>query len=554
MGSSLKSINLRLVSLLLLGIPLVITPGLNEDATTIPKLIFLSVICANFIPLIIFNLKSFFNDKELRKVLTYAITMLIQLILVLLLTKAPLEQKFFGRPYRLIGFLTFFFVLLLFLVTYIMFEKSNYTIVLNLLALSGFISSTYAFLQYYGVDFMRLKNTSNLAVGPMGLTNFQSAFTAITLVPTIYVIYSKFKNYFAIMLVSIFYVLTVYFTGSIQGFIGMVLGLTILLLLFLLIKHKTISIIFGISCFTIFGTLFAGMLGHGYFAQYLYKDSVQSRGDFWRSATRISNENPIFGVGFDSFPDHYFRYKDQVTANRSWYENSDSAHNYFLDFSAQLGYPFSLLYLGLTLWVFYMFIQYFNKSRSIDFKLYALFCAWLVMQSTALINPVSIPLFAWNMALSGTLLKVTSASNSFIPTIKFIHSLKFASPMSPIRLMSSVLVLLLVFPIYNSDRSYLEAKKNLDLSKMIEVTNSYPKSSERFRDLSRTLMVRKEFFLSLEVARAATRFNPNHAAAWALILINPVASIDEKINAKREVLRLDPLNKQFKDFKIAVSN
>jgi hypothetical protein len=51
-----------------------------------------------------------------------------------------------------------------------------------------------------------------------------------------------------------------------------------------------------------------------------------------------------------------------------------------------------------------------------------------------------------------------------------------------------------------------------------------------------------------EMSGSATKFNPNHVAGWALILINPIATVEERTNAKMEVLRLDPLNKQFKNF------
>lgn len=546
------STNTKIVSLLLLGITLAITPKLNEDATTIPKLVVLIFLVGNLIPLLALNLKTFFTNKASKKVLLFTVLILVQLFLVLLLSTSPFEQKLFGRPFRLLGFLTFFFVVMLFLISYMIFEIDNYDYLIKVLALSGFISSLYTIIQSFGYDFVKWGNTSTLATGPMGLTNFQSAFAAIAVIPTIYTINSKYRSVSLIILSLVFYLITIYVTASIQGYLGMLIGLAVLLLLFLLVNYKKFKTFLFLVYSAIFGTLFAGMLGHGYFAKYLYKDSVQSRGDFWRSAIRISNENPIFGVGFDSFPDHYFRHKDQITANRSWYENSDSAHNYLLDLSAQIGYPGALLYLGLIIWVLYSFFRDYNRDKIFDFKIVSLFCAWLVTQATALINPINISLFAWNMVLSGALLKVTKLEGKNESSKTFTNMLIAKSPLSPIRVISSVICLLIVLPVFISDKTYFQAKKDLNFTKMIKVADQYPKSSMRFQDLSRELLLNKEYTLALEVSRNATKFNPNHVAGWALILINPIATVEERTNAKMEVLRLDPLNKQFKNFEIKV--
>jgi hypothetical protein len=51
------------------------------------------------------------------------------------------------------------------------------------------------------------------------------------------------------------------------------------------------------------------------------------------------------------------------------------------------------------------------------------------------------------------------------------------------------------------------------------------------------------------VGRSATKFNPNAASGWALILINPLATIEERKIAKAQILRLDPLNKEVQQFK-----
>jgi hypothetical protein len=43
-------------------------------------------------------------------------------------------------------------------------------------------------------------------------------------------------------------------------------------------------------------------------------------------------------------------------------------------------------------------------------------------------------------------------------------------------------------------------------------------------------------------------FNPKSAGLWALILVNPNATVEERLNAKKVILELDPLNKNVMDF------
>lgn len=549
MTSNIIKSNSKLISFSLACITLVVTPALNEDATTIPKFIILSLLISNLLPFLILNLKSNYIERTDRILLILSLLMLAQCILVLISSKAPFEQKFFGRPFRLLGFLTFIFIILLFLVSYLLFNASNYQSLIYALVVTGFISSIYAIFQNFGYDFVQWGNTYTSATGPMGLTNFQSALSAIAVVPTVYVIAKKINDkkllIFSALVSIIFYLVTIYYTASIQGFIGIFLGLTSFLFIFLLFHYKKAAIVFIALCLYPIGLIISGMFGNGYLARYLYKDSVQSRGDFWRSALKMSNEHPFFGVGFDTFPDYYFLYKDQKTANRSWYENADSAHNYFLDISSQIGYPGSLLFLVLILFVFYSFTRHLRKVKTFDTKLVVLFCAWFVMQATTLINPINISLFAWNIALSGALLGITKSVIK-VNSIKNIS--KVVSPLSPIRLFSSLVTLIIVLPIHLSDQSYFLAKKSSDINQMILISNDFPRSSYKFQDLSKNLLLKGNYISALEVSRRATRFNPNNVASWALILVNPAASIEERTKARKEVFRLDPLNKQFKDY------
>ncbi len=53
---------------------------------------------------------------------------------------------------------------------------------------------------------------------------------------------------------------------------------------------------------------------------------------------------------------------------------------------------------------------------------------------------------------------------------------------------------------------------------------------------------------ALDIAFSAVEFNPNSAAAWALILVNPSASQEDRVTAKERILELDPFNKDVVNF------
>jgi hypothetical protein len=87
-----------------------------------------------------------------------------------------------------------------------------------------------------------------------------------------------------------------------------------------------------------------------------------------------------------------------------------------------------------------------------------------------------------------------------------------------------------------------------DANLVMNATTSYPESTVRYSLIGQELLSSGLNVQALEVARSGVKFNPNSAALWSLILVNPIATLDERINAKSKIIELDPLNKEVRNF------
>jgi O-antigen ligase len=534
-----------------MSITLIITPGLNKDSLVIPKVIVFFCLALYLVPVILKSLKSSLTDPYIKKLAILVFFLLIDGILILLNSNAPIEQLIFGRSGRVMGFITFISFLIILLAGSIIIKFMHIKVLLNAIVAAGLFTSFYSCIQFFGLDIFKWSSKTNGIIGTLGNPNSQSSFAAMIAIPAVVILWtSKYKWLLVPVAVSVLF-FTLYISQSTQGYISMISSILAMTLIFLWYRNKLTFFIF-----TVFSTIFGivaifGMLGHGPLSYYLYKTSVQSRGDFWRSAITTGNSHPIFGVGFDSFGDFMLKYRDQIAASHSFAEYADSAHNFYLDYLATGGYVFLLLNIILTIFVLRAFFVLQRNKNGFNKYIAALFCTWLVIQLQAMINTQTLAFVSWNALISGAVIGMAGTSIQLSrSTVEINAQREKLKNSNLLGLILSITGLIIMFPYFNNDRITLKANNSGNGDLLISATTAYPEFTLKYSQASQALLESGLPAQSLFLARKGVEFNPNSVSLWALILANPTASIEERQAAKSKILELDPFNKEVKAYSI----
>jgi O-antigen ligase len=512
---------------------------MNIDALIIPKIALTFALALYLLPEFFLNIKKLSLNRY-SFLLLVSLLIVFQMLVVMFVSKAPLEQEFFGRTGRGLGFATFFSLLIILLCMTIYSQVSDSEFILKWLAISGLISSVYALMQRQGIDIVNWNSRTNGVIGTLGNPNFQSSFTAMAVIPMIiyaWSSYSKFK-YILVSFTTLIFLATLYFAQSTQGYIALASALLAFLLVNTWYRKKAIFYLLTTSGIIVGSFAVAGMLDKGPLSYFLYKVSVQSRGDFWRAAFQAANSNPIFGTGIDSFGDSFLVYRDRPKV-----EMTDNAHNYFLEFAATGGYPLATLYMLIILFTFYSFFSLQRKVGKFDIRLVGMFSSWLVFLLQAIISPGSITLLFWGVILSGYLIasNIKYSANIEKPELNLLTP---NSKRKTIAVSLFITGLLIMFPLFKSDYDLKKAASSRDAQILMNALISYPESSKQYNVFTQELLKSGLFPQALEMGRAAATFNPNAVSAWGLIFVNPQAPLAERLMAKEEILRLDPMNNE----------
>lgn len=525
-----------------IAITLVATPNFNKDALIIPKVVIILCSAVLILPYLLLNIKAKRDLRLINIFILLSSLFLVQLILAIVFSDAPIEQQIFGRTGRGLGFITFFSLIVISLSCAIFIKQSNQKTLIKAIAISGTFTSIYAIFQSFGLDFFPWDSKTNGVISTLGNPNFVSSFAAMTILPSLIYVSGKDREKLYQLPIFLLFIFTIFRAQSTQGYITLAIALGIFTLVYLWYRSKLFfSIIFISFLFSIF-LIVLGFFNNGPLSKVIYKVSVQSRGEFWQSALNTTNANPIFGVGIDSFGDYSLLFREKTVIS----EYTDSAHNYILDFSVIGGYPLAILYILIVSLAIYSFFKLQKSIGQFNLTNAALFSSFIVFQAQSLISPISIPILIWGMVISGSIIGLASNNMSKDDLV----SKKTKSRLNLLSLTSFFLSLVVLFPYFNSDRLQLLAMNKGDGDLAIKVAKMYPESVVRYSTLTRALLDSGLSVPALDLARSAIEFNPNSPALWVLLLINPSTPIEERRAAKAKLLILDPLNEEVKNYEI----
>ena len=102
-----------------------ITPFWNKDGMIIPKLIIMFTLSMYLLPIIIINFRLILSSKIAKFVVIIQCVLLLQNLIVLITSAAPLEQQIFGRTGRGLGLITTFSLAIILIATMLLVENNK---------------------------------------------------------------------------------------------------------------------------------------------------------------------------------------------------------------------------------------------------------------------------------------------------------------------------------------------------------------------------------------------------------------------------------------------
>ena len=477
-------------------------------------------------------------------------------VIVFLVSGGEKLQQLFGTTGRNTGLITYLAFSILFVVSMTASNKAflNRFLVASLVV--GVASLAYGVIQALGGDPFDWVNPYSPVFGFLGNPNFQSSLLGILGSVVFTQLLSsavklQIKGAYLVYLLVTLYVIKE--TDSQQGFLVLLIGSGISLGVFVNKRSKALGYSYlGLAVVGFLGVLL-GTLNKGPLASLLYKDSVTYRGDYWRAGWKMTLDNPIFGVGLDSYGDWYRRSRTiEATLRRGPDVTSNAAHNVFLDISAYGGFPLVLIYIALMVLVIVSAVKVIKRSQGFNAGFVGLVAGWVAFQAQSIISINQIGLALWGWVLSGLIIgyEINTRGADVVvekKTGKNVAKVAQSSAGSVMSMFIGLIIGILVgMSPYLASAKYKGALETSNPTIIQEAAYIWPLDPTRMIQVAGTLNENKLEAQGLEVALDATESFPDYYGVWASLYSMKSATAEQKADALVQMKRLDPLNPTLK--------
>jgi hypothetical protein len=499
------------------------------------KLMFLSGISFGLTSIVIYNIKEF--RKFPKWILFWTALWVLWTNAIPLLTDYSFEVQVYGYGNRFVGLLTMSCLALILCGTILLSSVKIISDMHKCFFLVGVISVFMGLIQSIGIDpFNPYVDTQ--VFGTYGNINFQSSIIGMCAIAFIGQI-KALRNLQVLCYVALFSTANyiIYKSTSIQGFFVFAIGLATLFLIYMLkSKHLLIRLIvtfiYGlISLLSLLAFIQQGLSGQ--------ITTLDFRFEYYKAGLKMFFSNFFFGVGHDSFYDHYFRYRDldSVPIGRDTISAS-SSHSYFIDLAAQGGVFYVSLYLFLIFMTLRAYIKIYKREVKIQLSLAIIFCIWISYQVQSFISVFSISVLVIGWITSGLIIgyeiksRKNSISSNLVITNIYRGKTKFYIGM--------ILGLLLTTPPLIANVSFQQAIKSQSVESISSNSLRFPTDPEKIAATISFFTLSNYHEKAYELNIIGVRKFPDSYMLWNLLSNNRMVSRINLDEANTNMKRLKP--------------
>ena len=324
----------------------------------------------------------------------------------------------FGATMRKNGFISYLSLAVIVIATALFLSSLNINLLFFTTTFIGTLTVIYALMQASGNDFIAWNNPYNPVITTLGNPNFSAAVMAIIgvitfssiLIPNFHSAYRIFCVFLTLLLL-----ISIYRTNARQGLLSFVLGLGLFLIIWVFNQNKKIGVMVGLIGLFVLTLSILGILQRGPLEKYLYKETVSIRGFYWQAGLAMFRQNPLFGVGIDSYELYFKQYRDVAYPLKYGYQiTSSNAHNTFIQFFATGGFGLGLSYVLLNGFILKCAITSLsNLAGHNKLKMAGIFSAWISFHAQSLVSIDNLGISIWGWILGGAIIGMSvSATQS----------------------------------------------------------------------------------------------------------------------------------------------